>query len=393
MNKRTIFAMVAALVTALAIFAYYGTSQAADLGGNCCADLEERIAELEATTVRKNNRKVTLEVYGQVNAGLLYLDAGGYSNTQVVNNGNDESRLGFAGEALITPTLKAGFVMEFGLDQLGLLDSGVTSFQPTVRRSYWYLSSKDIGTISMGKLGQATQDFDRISPANTAVVARPYSLGAVSDTYLTGIDVPFDGHYKNAVRLDSAKWNGFRASASWGASKDATSSDGNGNTWDVALTYGDDWKDFVVVGGIGYRHDTDLDINVLNMVSLSLPTGDVNTFLATGGLKHKTTGLFMNLSYADQDWKDANFKLKGWSAMGGMEYKWNSLGATTFYGEWAKMTFDAGTNYDAPYWGLGAVQNFENVGMDIYAGYRQYNLSDFNAPDVKTLMVGTRFKF
>lgn len=64
MNKRTIFAMVAALVTALAIFAYYGTSQAADLGGNCCADLEERVAELEATTARKSNRKVTLEVYG-----------------------------------------------------------------------------------------------------------------------------------------------------------------------------------------------------------------------------------------------------------------------------------------------------------------------------------------
>ncbi len=31
--------------------------QAADLGGDCCADLEERVAELEATTVRKGNRK------------------------------------------------------------------------------------------------------------------------------------------------------------------------------------------------------------------------------------------------------------------------------------------------------------------------------------------------
>ena len=29
---------------------------AADLGGDCCADLEERVAELEATTVRKGNR-------------------------------------------------------------------------------------------------------------------------------------------------------------------------------------------------------------------------------------------------------------------------------------------------------------------------------------------------
>ncbi len=35
------------------------SAQAADLGGNCCADLEERVAELEATTARKGNRKVS----------------------------------------------------------------------------------------------------------------------------------------------------------------------------------------------------------------------------------------------------------------------------------------------------------------------------------------------
>ena len=32
-------------------------AKAADLGGDCCADLEERVAELEATTVRKGNKK------------------------------------------------------------------------------------------------------------------------------------------------------------------------------------------------------------------------------------------------------------------------------------------------------------------------------------------------
>ena len=33
-------------------------AKAADLGGDCCADLEERVAELEATTARKGNKKV-----------------------------------------------------------------------------------------------------------------------------------------------------------------------------------------------------------------------------------------------------------------------------------------------------------------------------------------------
>jgi hypothetical protein len=40
------------------------SAMAADLGGDCCADLEERVAELEATTARKGNRRMSLTVYG-----------------------------------------------------------------------------------------------------------------------------------------------------------------------------------------------------------------------------------------------------------------------------------------------------------------------------------------
>ena len=46
---------------------------AADLGGDCCADLEERVAVLEATTARKGNRKVSLNISGWVNQGSLCL--------------------------------------------------------------------------------------------------------------------------------------------------------------------------------------------------------------------------------------------------------------------------------------------------------------------------------
>src|ERR671922_2769263 len=52
-----------AIAAAAGLFATYATSaSAADLGvgGSCCADLEERVAELEATTARKGNRKLNL---------------------------------------------------------------------------------------------------------------------------------------------------------------------------------------------------------------------------------------------------------------------------------------------------------------------------------------------
>mgnify|MGYP000977392845 FL=1 len=59
------------------------TASAADLGGDCCADLEERIAELEATTVRKGNRKVSLTISGWVAEQVLYWDDGVESNAYV----------------------------------------------------------------------------------------------------------------------------------------------------------------------------------------------------------------------------------------------------------------------------------------------------------------------
>ena len=38
------------IISALSLLALTTAASAAALGGNCCADLEERIAELEATT-------------------------------------------------------------------------------------------------------------------------------------------------------------------------------------------------------------------------------------------------------------------------------------------------------------------------------------------------------
>jgi hypothetical protein len=75
---RTVPALTAAfLMTGVAAT----VASAADLGGNCCADLEERIAELEATTARKGNRKVSLTVSGWVNEAVFFWDDGVKSNT------------------------------------------------------------------------------------------------------------------------------------------------------------------------------------------------------------------------------------------------------------------------------------------------------------------------
>src|SRR5687768_6172070 len=56
-------------------------------GGNCCADLEARVAELEATTVRKGNRRVSLTLSGQVTRQLMYWDDGDMADLYSVDQG------------------------------------------------------------------------------------------------------------------------------------------------------------------------------------------------------------------------------------------------------------------------------------------------------------------
>ena len=87
-------------------------AQAADLGGDCCADLEERVAELEATTVRKGNRKVSVKLSGQVNRAILWWDDGEDSDVYFVDTENSNSRFRITGSATISPGRTAGFRIE-----------------------------------------------------------------------------------------------------------------------------------------------------------------------------------------------------------------------------------------------------------------------------------------
>src|SRR2546423_15518968 len=82
------------------------SAKAADLGGDCCADLEERVAELEATTARKGNRKMSLTITGQVNRIVLFWDDGHASRTYYgLDNTNSSSRFTLLGSARVNPNV------------------------------------------------------------------------------------------------------------------------------------------------------------------------------------------------------------------------------------------------------------------------------------------------
>lgn len=122
-------------------------AKAADLGGDCCADLEERVAELEATTVRKGNKKVSVQIYGKVNYAVMYWDDGGEQNAYVVNNYNESTRTGIKGNAAISENWSAGYRLEW--EYRGAASSRVNQFEDNnagddpivVRWAQMYLAS------------------------------------------------------------------------------------------------------------------------------------------------------------------------------------------------------------------------------------------------------------
>ena len=87
-------------------------ANAADLSGDCCADLEERVAELESTTVRKGNKKVKVEFYGRLNRVVTFWDDGAEQNGYVLNNSYSPSRWGVRGKTKINDGWSSGFVLE-----------------------------------------------------------------------------------------------------------------------------------------------------------------------------------------------------------------------------------------------------------------------------------------
>ncbi len=66
MNKYSMGALVAAGLLMGGLTA--GSASAADFGGNCCADLAERIAELAPTTAPTAHRTLPLPISGRVAA-------------------------------------------------------------------------------------------------------------------------------------------------------------------------------------------------------------------------------------------------------------------------------------------------------------------------------------
>jgi hypothetical protein len=360
------------------------SAMAADLGGNCCADLEERIADLEATTVRKGNRKVSLTLSGQVHQSILFWDDGHERNTYVgTNNINSSTRFRMVGQAKIDAEWSAGYLIEiepFGKSNSSSVnqiadDTNNTStnstggFGSNTRHSAWWIDNKRLGRIWLGLTDTATAGIEGINLANTAYVANN-KVGLLQGGFL--------------LRRN----DGFLSSATWGSIQGGNSGyPGLGNEtrmntlkyvsptvagfifsaafaeddfWDASLKYANEFNGVRVAAGIGYAQSGDANPNdtgtggANNNGCVDLGPGttsdrDCSSLVIAGSLMHVPTGLFVS-GYWGRRTDDNRGKAgsainaavqaavekddTGWSITAGVERNFFGLGKTTLYGEY-----------------------------------------------------------
>ena len=394
-----VFGSAAGLLTAAGLLA--GTPAfAADLGGNCCADLEERIAELEATTARKGNRKVSLTVSGWVNEAVFFWDDGSERNAYVGTNELEQSRFRFTGDAKINADWKAGYVLEIGANgagSKGFSQDSTSSSAITVRKSAWYLQSKELGKLTVGKFDPATYHIvDNVDTTLTRNVSDYEAAGVALGSFLTRINgvktnlkwtdylggfqngTPGQNGLRNGVRYDTPEFAGFVASASWGEDDE----------WETALKYKGELGDFQLVAGLGYGESTDPGVNG---GPCAQGNGDCQWWAAGALVQHKPTGLYVYGGYGENhiDLKPAQIADQtstSWYIQGGIEKKWFDLGKTNIFAEYRND--DAGLSKAADsarfdFWAAGIAQNVEAADMTFYALYRHFD-GDFSKGAVVT---------
>jgi hypothetical protein len=442
--KSTSSAALFAAVGLFALGAGVPAAKAADLGGDCCADLEERVAELEATTARKGNRRVSLTISGQVTTALMAWDAGdavpgeNSSDVYVVDNVMaGGSFFALSGSAKINPSLTAGFNITVAFDtggrshQVSAADDDGQPAVPTasaagqaalvggfdtfivVSLANWYLDHSQLGRITVGRANMATAGITTIDLGGAGVIANAsigYAQRGFTDpesgqtwaNLLGGNTVNGASLARgNVINYTSPTMGGFSVSGSWGEN----------DVWDVALRYAGEFSGFRIAAGIGYIQNSG------GLGDLSEESGGATTCAANAGCEpsaikgsasvlHVASGLFVTSAYLVQDNDTPNREDTAlWYLQGGIAKNWTGLGNTVLYGEYARV-WNALDNFgrsnaltipdtDSTMWGVGVVQHIDAAAMELFLAYKNFSAEspneDFGEFDV--VIGGARIRF
>ena len=379
-----------------------------NLGGDCCADLEARVAQLEATTARKGNKKVSLTVSGRVNATVMWWrdNSAGTDNDEAHDSKSDVyfgnsavdtthpvpqgegTRITFAGDGKISADATAGFRMTIGNDFGGANTqfSYQTGSVLAPDTTYVFLKSKTWGEYRLGNLPSASDDayyIDFGAPGTVGGLAGTRFLGTfhLRATNQPGelTDVTY-GHVlgelndlnDNRLMYISPTWNGF-----------AYKSDVGNKTGSVALTWSGSSGTLHGAAGAGYevsRGHTGANLGNASFVpaassAFSPLTDSSNDTLrqavVSASVMESNSGLFLT-----GEWSRAYAAISGrddavnWYARTGWVKNVTGLGNTVIDAQYERTDNKLANGTSAHLWGLGIDQAIDSVASNIYLHYQ-----------------------
>jgi hypothetical protein len=332
--------------------------------------------------------------YGQFNLTYQSFDDGQETTSNIVDNGNWNSRLGFT----ITQPISAGtmrwrFETGLTLRSTSLVSQDETpdwnEWRRTLLRWFEVAVDADYGTISFGQGATAANGTAGLDDSFTFIAGATNTsdgfasfrfrddAGALTNVRVGMVNSALDPSRRFRLRYDTPVFSGVMLSASYG--QNVLVPEDENDYYEVAARWTGDLGALAVRSAIGYLWIDD-------------PEGDTTERLSGSfTLVHEPTGL--------------NFAMSAGSENGGPSYYWLRAG-------WQTDSLAAGTTslsvdyYDGSdflsdgakteNWGIYAVQDIDSLSMNVYAGWRRMTYSDnlgTGYQDTDGVLAGLRWAF
>ena len=339
---------------------------------------ETRQAVVEKPLVQAGQKKIKLELSGQIDRAVNIAADGKKTKGYFVDNNVSVSRFRILGSYAATSDLTVGTAIEIGVRPNVSTQVSQDNESPgdsfDQRKVEAIFKSRSLGTVYFGKGDPSTKDIARqdlsgtdvVAYANTADIAG--GLQFTDNNTLTGTTLgnafsDLDPGRLNRVRFDTPHVGGFYLSGTYAENEQ----------YSAAAKYAAELPAFKVATAVGYSNPniTGSSGEVAGSASvLSTPTG----LSLTGGAGNR-------FSRGGDPW--FTYVKAGYQA------SFTHLGKTYFTADWQHTKNETATDDKGNSYGLTMVQAFDNVGTEIYAQIRDYALDANGGPNPNDILVGT----
>ena len=366
-------------------------------GSDYDALVEELPVESEVLGPRltfTNARGGVATFYGQVNLTYQSLDDGQETTSNIVDNGNWNSRLGFTiSQPINENTLRWRFETGLTLRNSALVSQNETpdwgDWQRTLLRWFEVAYDSNIGTFSLGQGATAANGTAGLDDSFTFIAGATDSsdgfasfrfrndAGDLTNVTVGQVNSALDASRRFRLRYDTPVFSGVMLSASYGQNVLVTADEND--YYEVAVRWTGDLGELAVRSALGYQW-------------IDNPNGNLTRRLAGSfTLVHEPTGLNFALSAGNQYNGPSYYWMRaGWQTDG------LSVGTTSLSVDYYNGTDFLSDGSKTENWGIYAVQDIDSLSLNLYAGWRTFTYSDTlgsGYQDATGVLAGVRWSF